>query len=73
MRCGGVSVDAGDVVVADEEGAVVVPGARREEVLAAARDKLAKEAGESLDAWERAHRARVDRILAENGFDGSEA
>jgi regulator of RNase E activity RraA len=70
VTCGGVRVEAGDVVVADEEGVVVVPGARREEVLAAARARLAKEAAESLDAWEEAHRARIDKILAENGVDG---
>lgn len=70
VRCGGVAVDAGDVVVADEEGVVVVPAAGREEVLAAARARLAKEAAETLDAWEEAHRARVDKILAENGFEG---
>lgn len=67
VRCGGVRVSAGDVVVADEEGVVVVPAARQDEVLRAARAKLAKEAGESLDDWERAHRARIDAILAENG------
>ncbi|MBY8882833.1 RraA family protein [Actinacidiphila acidipaludis] len=67
VRCGGARVHAGDVVVADEEGVVVVPGARQEEVLGAARTKLAKEAGESLDDWESAHRARIDAILAENG------
>ncbi|MFC9679057.1 RraA family protein [Streptomyces sp. NPDC056948] len=70
VRCGGVGVDAGDVVVADEEGVVVVPGARREEVLTAARAKLAKEAAETLDDWESAHRARIDKILAEQGFEG---
>ncbi|MET9832863.1 RraA family protein [Streptomyces sp. NPDC006385] len=70
VRCGGVAVDAGDVVVADEEGVVVVPAARREEILAAARARLAKEAAESLDAWEAAHRARIDEILAEGGFEG---
>ncbi len=70
VRCGGVAVDAGDMVVADEEGVVVVPGVRREEVLGAARAKLAKEAGETLDAWEAAHRARIDKILAEQGFEG---
>ncbi|MFF7868852.1 RraA family protein [Streptomyces qaidamensis] len=67
--CGGVDVDAGDVVVADEEGVVVVPGARREEVLTAARTKLAEEAAESLDTWESAHRARIGRILADQGFE----
>lgn len=70
VRCGGVRVDAGDVVVADEEGVVAVPAARREEILTAARAKLAEEAAETLDAWESAHRARVDAILAEGGFEG---
>jgi regulator of RNase E activity RraA len=70
VRCGGVSVNPGDIVVADEEGIVVTPGARREQVLLEAQAKLAKEAGESPDAWEQAHRARIDKILAENGFEG---
>jgi 4-hydroxy-4-methyl-2-oxoglutarate aldolase len=68
VRCGGVSVSAGDVVVADEEGVVVVPGARQEQVLGDARARLVKEAGESLAAWEEAHRARIDEILREHGF-----
>ncbi|MEV0230139.1 RraA family protein [Nonomuraea sp. NPDC050786] len=71
VRCGGVRVNPGDIVVADEEGIVVTPAARRDEVLAAARAKLAKEAGESLDAWEEAHRARINKILAEQGFADS--
>lgn len=70
VRCGGVAVDAGDVVVADEEGVVVVPFARADEVLGGARAKLAKEAAESLDEWETAHRARIDEILGAGGFEG---
>ncbi|MCD9880318.1 RraA family protein [Streptomyces guryensis] len=70
VTCGGVRVEAGDIVVADEEGVVAVPAARSDEVLTAARAKLAKEADESLDAWEAAHRARIDKILAERGFEG---
>jgi regulator of RNase E activity RraA len=70
VTCGGVRVEAGDIVVADEEGVVAVPAARGPEVLTAARAKLAKEADESLDAWEAAHRARIDKILAERGFEG---
>ncbi|WP_275461054.1 RraA family protein [Streptomyces noursei] len=70
VRCGGVDVRAGDVVVADEEGVVVVPRDRQEEVLRAARTKLAKEAEESLDAWEAAHRARIDAILRDGGVEG---
>ncbi|MEU3348935.1 RraA family protein [Streptomyces sp. NPDC006700] len=69
VTCGGAKVSAGDVVVADEEGVVVVPAARRGEILAAARARLAKEADETLDAWEEAHRARVNGILREQGFE----
>jgi 4-hydroxy-4-methyl-2-oxoglutarate aldolase len=68
--CGGVSVSGGDIVVADEEGIVVTPSARQDEVLRAAQDKQAQEARQSLDAWEQAHRARVDQILHDNGFAG---
>jgi regulator of RNase E activity RraA len=69
IRCGGVIVSAGDVVVADEEGVVVVPAARAAEVLAAAQAKLAQEAGETLDQWEGAHRATIDELLRARGFD----
>jgi regulator of RNase E activity RraA len=68
VRCGGVQVSAGDIVVADEEGIVVTPGARQQQVLLDAQAKLANEADESLDDWAAAHRARIDRILHENGF-----
>jgi regulator of RNase E activity RraA len=70
VRCGGVPVDAGDVVVADEEGVVAVPGARHQEILTAARAKLAKEATETLDDWETAHRSRIDEILSRNARPG---
>ncbi|GHJ39738.1 RraA family protein [Streptomyces sp. TS71-3] len=69
VRCGGVRVTPGDIVVADEEGIVAVPRARQKEVLRAARAKEAEEAEESLDAWETAHRGRIDAILGEFGFD----
>ena len=68
VRCGGVTVGAGDTVVADEEGIVVVPIARREQVLADAQAKVAQEAGQSLAAWETAHRSRIESTLAQHGF-----
>ena len=68
VRCGGVTVWAGDLVVADEEGVVVVPVARQEQVLRDARAKDATEAGQTLDQWEADHRAKVDTILREKGF-----
>jgi 4-hydroxy-4-methyl-2-oxoglutarate aldolase len=68
--CGGATVCGGDIIVADEEGIVVIPGGRGTEVLGQAVARLAREAGESLDAWEAAHRERIDAILAEQGFAG---
>ncbi|CAL9443305.1 RraA family protein [Streptomyces levis] len=67
-RVGGVLIHPGDIVVADEEGIVVTPAARQDEILTAARAKLAKEAEESLDDWEANHRARIDKALSEGGF-----
>ena len=68
VQCGGVTVGAGDVVVADEEGIVVVPIAQSERVLGEAQAKVTHEAGQSLEAWEAAHRLRIDGILARHGF-----
>jgi regulator of RNase E activity RraA len=68
VQCGGVTVAAGDVVVADEEGIVVVPIAQTERVLGEAQAKVTQEAGQSLEAWEAAHRSRIDGILARHGF-----
>ena len=42
--CGGVLVRTGDFVVADDDGVVVIPHERAEEVIAAARQRVDKEA-----------------------------
>ncbi len=68
VRCGGVEVAPGDVVVADEEGVVVVPVARAESVLAAAHQRAAKDASGTLEAWEALHRARIDELLRQRGI-----
>jgi 4-hydroxy-4-methyl-2-oxoglutarate aldolase len=68
VRCGGVDVRPGDIVVADEEGIVVVPADRAAALLKAAEAKAAKDAAETLDAWEKAHRARIEEILRKKGL-----
>lgn len=70
VRCGGVEVKPGDIVVADEEGIVVVPAGRAREVLAGAQAKAAREAPQTLEEWEKAHRARVEEILRQKGVSG---
>lgn len=68
-RVGGVLVHDGDVVVASEEGTVVVPAEGAEAVLAAAIAKEAGEAERGLDAWEGAHRETVTAALRAAGDD----
>jgi regulator of RNase E activity RraA len=68
VRVGGVSIEPGDYVVADEEGIVAVPSAALDSTLKAATQKLAKESAQSLEAWESEHRTRVDNILRARGF-----
>jgi regulator of RNase E activity RraA len=63
ITCGGVAVQPADIVVADEDGVVVVPQAKADEVLNRARQVLAREAEETLDQWEARHRATVDKLL----------
>jgi len=68
--CGGVEVAPGDIVVADEEGIVVVPKVRSAEILQAAQARAKKDAGQTLEEWEVAHRARIEEILRKKGFAG---
>jgi len=70
VRCGGVEVAPGDVVVADEDGIVVVPVSSSDEVLERAQAKAAKDAAQSLNEWEAQHRARIEAILKQKGFAG---
>jgi regulator of RNase E activity RraA len=70
IRCGGVLVEAADIVVADEEGVIVVPRHRRDQVLHDAQARLEREAAQSLDAWEADHRERIDAALRKGGFEG---
>ncbi|ETV79395.1 hypothetical protein H257_07416 [Aphanomyces astaci] len=57
--CGDVTVDAGDVVVADEEGIVVVPTSRCQEFFRAALVRQHKENTEDYEEWKLNHRARL--------------
>jgi regulator of RNase E activity RraA len=70
VRCGGVAVGPGDLVVADEEGIVVVPAARAEAVLHQAEARAARDAAQTLEAWEADHRARIEEILRKKGVTG---
>lgn len=68
VTCGGVKVSPGDVIVADEEGIVVVPALRLDEILRKAQSRAEKDAATSLEQWEPAHRAKIEEILRSKGF-----
>ncbi|MEO0395307.1 MAG: RraA family protein [Cyanobacteria bacterium P01_A01_bin.137] len=68
--CGGVQVEVGDIVVADEEGIAVIPAMQQESVWEIAKRRADKDAARSLQDWEIEHRAKVEKNLKEIGFAG---
>jgi 4-hydroxy-4-methyl-2-oxoglutarate aldolase len=72
VRCGGVQVRAGDIVVADDDGVLVVPAERHEQVLREGRARADAEAAQTLDMWEAEHHARIEKMLAAQGFNDAE-
>ena len=64
----GVTVHAGDIIVADEEGVAVIP---KDEALAAydiAQKRAQKDGSMSLEQWQAEHVEKVESILAKLGF-----
>jgi len=68
VRCGGITVSGGDVVVADEDGVVVVPAAESVAVLGRAQARAARDAGQSLKHWRADHERRIAEALRRQGF-----
>jgi regulator of RNase E activity RraA len=66
--CGGVTVAPGDIVVADEEGIVVLPAAQAPKILADAEARAAKDAKTTLEEWVRNHKARIDETTRALGI-----
>ena len=62
--CGGVKVSTGDVIVADEEGIVVIPKLDKQRVFSAALEKLDAEARLTLAEWEVNHKRKVEQALS---------
>lgn len=66
--CGGVTVAPGDVVVADEEGIVVLQQAQAETLRAQAAQRAEKDEKTSLEDWVKAHKARIDEAARTLGI-----
>jgi len=70
VQCGGVPVNPGDIVIGDDDGVVVVPREKAEEVLKKAKErlKIEKEWLEKIDRGETTLRAiGLDKKLEEMG------
>lgn len=68
VMCGGVRVEPGDIILADEEGIVVVPAARAKAVLDAGLAKAERDAKETLEEWAHAHLERIEATMRKLGM-----
>lgn len=59
IRCGGVTVNPGDIVVADEEGIAVIPSAEAATAHSIATQRATKDASMSLEQWQQNHQQTV--------------
>jgi 4-hydroxy-4-methyl-2-oxoglutarate aldolase len=66
--CGGVTVAPGDVVIADEEGIVVLPKAHAAELLSKAQARAKKEEETTLEQWVKNHKERIDEAVKTLGI-----
>lgn len=70
IQCGGVTVNAGDYIVADEDGIAVIPKEQLADVYAAGKARTDKDAAMTLVEWEKQHSQKIEAKLNELGFKG---
>ncbi|THB72729.1 MAG: RraA family protein [Desulfobulbaceae bacterium] len=68
IQCGSVFVNPNDIVIADEEGIVIVPASQYDDLLQKAQKKAAFEASQTLEQWQSAHRQKIQQCLQESGY-----
>ena len=68
VKCGGVQVNPGDIIVADEEGIAVIPASNAHEVLQRAKARAHADSSVSLEQWQTGHHKKVQSCLQKLGF-----
>ncbi|WP_100657829.1 RraA family protein [Alteromonas flava] len=68
IQCGGVTVNSGDYVIADEEGIAIIPQQDIESALEKAEARAKKDAETPLPAWREQHVKTVQTALTNLGF-----
>jgi regulator of RNase E activity RraA len=71
ITCGRVTVNPGDIVVADEEGIAVIPTAQQEEIWLLAKQRTDKDEAQSLAEWKANHHAKIEEMLQSLEFESS--
>lgn len=68
VDCGGVRVNPGDIIVADQEGIAVIPAEKASEALQIARARADKDSAVTLQQWQADHYQKVQSSLEKLGF-----
>ena len=63
VNVGGVVVQAGDIIVADNDGVAVIPAEQASQALAIAQARHAKDASQTLSQWRKTHHDNVQAII----------
>lgn len=66
--CGGVRVNAGDIIVADEDGIAVIPATILSQVYQAGKARTEADAAMNLTEWQAQHQKKINSKLQELGY-----
>ncbi len=69
ITCGGVAVNSGDMVVADEEGIAVLPVGQREDIWLLAKQRADQDEACALAEWQAKHHTKIEQLLQELRFE----
>jgi regulator of RNase E activity RraA len=64
IQCGGAVVCPGDIIVADEDGVVVLPISKAKDYYKIAEESTLKESNMSLEEWESNHKNKIEKLLS---------
>jgi len=64
IQCGGLTINPGDLIVADEEGIVTIPAAEIMSVLDVALEKKMKAENTTLEQWRANHQQKIQAIVS---------
>jgi regulator of RNase E activity RraA len=65
ITAGGISVNPGDIIVADEEGVAVIPKEKAEDIYAQTKANVEKEKEMSFEQWAANHKDKIDSFYKE--------